>query len=268
MFDLLRGQHNNEKRRYKSPYKSVVMFPTATILFLTGFLCWCLSSIAAGGGALLFLPVARLVIEPHEVPVVIAFASVLSSLHRTLLYRIYIVKRVWVANVPGVLIGTLSGALLLKHIDANWLDLLVGMFLVALSVRHFFGFKLEWFKPGMLHFTGLSLITSSLSTVVGVAGPLMNPLYVGAGILKQSMIGTKAASTLFMQFGKLAVFASLGMLSDSAITLGCVVGVGALLGNWLGRYALASLSGGEFTNYVYVALLISGLATILRLGVE
>jgi uncharacterized membrane protein YfcA len=92
----------------------------------------------------------------------------------------------------------------------------------------------------------------------------MNPLYLRAGILKESMIGTKAASTLFMQVGKLTVFLTLGMLTDSSLLLGVVVGVGALAGNWLGRYALKILSSGQFTNYVYIALLVSGLATILE----
>ena len=240
------------------------MFSVAVLLFLFGIFCWLLSSIAAGGGALLFLPVARLVLEPHDVPAVIAVASVISSLHRTFLYRHSVVKRVWSANVSGLLIGTFLGGFFLKHVEADWLGLLVGVFLVVLSIQHFHGFKVSAFKPKTIHFSGLSLCTASISTVVGVAGPLMNPLYLRAGILKESMIGTKAASTLFMQVGKLTVFLTLGMLTDSSLLLGVVVGVGALAGNWLGRYALKILSSGQFTNYVYIALLVSGLSTILE----
>lgn len=240
------------------------MAATLIPLFVAGLLCWFLSSIAAGGGAVLFLPVARLVLEPQDVPPAIAVASVISSAHRSFLYRSDVVLRIWAANVPGLLAGTVLGALLLKNLQADWLGYLVGGFLVFLAIGHFAGNEMRFRNLTPWHFAGMSFVTASVSTVVGVAGPLMNPLYVGGGILKEAMIGTKAASTIFMQAGKIVAFAGLGLLGPEILILGAVIGVGALLGNWLGRHALASLTSVRFTHYVYAALLLSGLATLFR----
>ncbi len=234
------------------------------ILLALGIACWFLSSIAAGGGAILFLPAARPFLEPKELPVVIAIASVISSVQRTALYREAIHRRIWFANVPGLILGAALGASLLHGIDARALGILVGGFLVVLSIHHFSGGSLRFAEPRPLVFGAASFVTATLSTVVGASGPLMNPLYVSSGIVTQAMIGTKAASTLFMQVAKLVAFLGFGLLSPEVWITGAVVGCGALVGNVLGKRALHVIDARRFVGFVYVALLASGLSILWR----
>lgn len=139
------------------------------ILLILGFLCWFLSSIAAGGGAILFLPAARWVLEPKELPVVIAIASVISSVQRVGLYRGAIRRNIWLANLPGLLLGALAGALLLRGIAAERLGYLVGGFLVLLALHHFLGGSLRLSRPRPVAFGVASFVTAATSTVVGAS---------------------------------------------------------------------------------------------------
>ena len=167
---------------------------TLVLLFGMGVGAWALSTLAAGGGAITFLPIARWALPPEQVPLVIAIASVVSSVQRVGLYRRDIDRAVFLANVPGLVAGAILGAFLLRSLapSALGLGLVVGVFLVVLSIGHFIGRPLTLHGVRPWWFTGFSFATASLSAVVGAAGPVMNPLYVASGIVKERMIGTKA----------------------------------------------------------------------------
>ncbi|MCG8592482.1 MAG: sulfite exporter TauE/SafE family protein [Proteobacteria bacterium] len=230
------------------------------LLIGLGFAAWFLSSLAAGGGAVLFLPVARFALAPQDVPPVIAVASVVSSVQRCFLYRRDISRPILFHNVPGLALGALVGAFALRGLRADGLTLVVAGFLVVLSVLHFAPVRVSLPAARPIHFGLSSFATASLSAVVGAAGPLMNPVYLAAGVVKEQMIGTKAASTLFMQVAKLVAYASLGLLTPSVLLAGALVGAGALAGNAAGKAALARLSVARFTDLVHLALLASGIA--------
>lgn len=236
----------------------------ASLLFL-GLVCWWVSTIGAGGGAVLFLPIARLVIAPQDVPVVIAVASAISSLQRTWLYRRDVEIPVFLANLPGLIVGSATGAWLLRDLPPEGLALLVGGFLLVFSLSRLFGSERQLLpEVRTWHFSLASLGTSMLSAVVGASGPTMNPFYLRARILKEAMIGTKAVSSLTMQIVKGTAFATLGLLDTETAIAGSIVGAGALVGNWIGKHTLAQIAGPTFERIVNVMLLVSGTAILYR----
>ncbi len=240
----------------------------AASLLALGFACWWVSTLGAGGGAILFLPIARLVIEPHDIPVVIAVGSAISSVQRTWLYRRDVDMPVFLANLPGLVVGAATGALLLRGIPPEALSLLVAGFLLLFSISRLLGVRRQFLPAVRLwHFSAASLGTAMLSAVVGASGPTMNPFYLRARILKEAMIGTKAVSSLVMQLVKGTAFATLGLLTTENAAAGVLVGVGALAGNWLGKHTLARISGPIFERVVLLMLLVSGVAILYRLVV-
>jgi uncharacterized membrane protein YfcA len=232
-------------------------------LVALGLACWWVSTLGAGGGAILFLPVARLVIEPVDIPLVIAVASAISSVQRCWLYRHDIEAPVFLANVPGLIVGSVAGVWLLSGISPTVLGVLVGVFLVLFSLSRMLGMHTQLLPETKLwHFTLASLGTAALSAVVGAAGPTMNPFYLRARILKEAMIGTKAASSLAMQLVKGSAFAAIGMMTPEIVAAGVWVGLGALAGNWIGKRTLLRLTGPGFERIVHLALLGSGTAIL------
>ncbi len=237
---------------------------TSLLLVLVGFLAWWFSTLGAGGGAILFLPVAGLLMDPPDIPLAIAVASAVSSVQRCWIYRRHIVGRVFAANLPGLVLGAVLGAWLLRGFDARAVSLAVGSFLVLYALSRLTGFGVQVAKPRPLHFGAASFVTSSVSTVVGAAGPLMNPVYLQAGILKEGMIGTKAASTLAMQLAKLGSFLAVGLMRPEVWWMGVLIGAGALAGNALGKRTLGRISTERFSRIVESVLLVTGAGIVAR----
>ncbi|MEM9177328.1 MAG: sulfite exporter TauE/SafE family protein [Myxococcota bacterium] len=234
------------------------------ILATLGAVCWTISTLAAGGGALTFLPASSFVLSPREIPPILATASVASSVQRCWLYRREIETRIVLWNVPGLLLGIALGAFALRDLDPTWLSLLVGGFLVWISLRHFRGGGDLRLSGGAPTFAAASFTAGTLSTVVGASGPIMNPVYLGAGIVKQAMVGTKAASTLVMQLLKIGAFASLGLLAGDLLVAGVAVGLGTLVGNVVGAAALRRISVARFKDAVHAVVLIAGVWMIAK----
>lgn len=234
------------------------------LLAALGAVCWMISTLAAGGGALTFLPAASWILEPRSIPPILAIASVASSLQRCWLYREAIRPRIVASNVPGLTLGIGLGAFALRDLDPHWLSLGVGGFLVWISLQHFRSGRALVFDGRPSTFAAASFVAGTLSTVVGASGPLMNPIYLGAGIVKEEMIGTKAASTLCMQALKIAAFLSLGLLSRDILVSGLAVGVGTFVGNAVGARLLRQISVERFKNAVHAVVLLAGLSMIAR----
>ena len=223
-----------------------------------------MSTLGAGGGAILLLPVAGFLMDAREIPPAIAIASVVSSVQRTWIYRSDLVLPIFAANLPGLALGALLGALALRGLPAEGWAVAVGVFLVAYAGLGLAGVRVSLPPARPLHFAAASFVTAALSALVGAAGPLMNPVYLQAGVLKEKMIGTKAVSTLAMQFAKLGSFLALGLLLPSVIVGGLWVGVGALAGNAAGKRALGRISAEAFGRLVRWMLLASGGLMIWR----
>ena len=234
------------------------------VLFVLGVVCWTISTVAAGGGALTFLPASSFLLDPRAIPPILAIASVASSVYRCFLFREVIETRIVVWNAPGLLLGVGLGAFALRDLDPRWLSLLVGGFLLWTAIRHFRGAG-DLAIPGRpAVFAAASFAAGTLSAVVGASGPIMNPVYLGAGIVKEAMIGTKAASTLAMQILKIAAFASLGLLGGEILLAGVVVGLGTLGGNWVGARVLRVLPVARFKDGVYGLVFVAGVWMIAK----
>jgi uncharacterized membrane protein YfcA len=251
-------------------------FPHALLLFLMGFGAWTLSSLAAGGGAITFLPIASFLMPARHIAPVITIASITSSMQRCWLYRRNIHWSIVRANVPGLAVGSFTGAFLLRELDLAWLAGIIGALLLTLGIRHFATELLarrsdasaasdvpSW-RPGPLHFGLLSTLTAVLSALVGASGPLMNPLYLRADIVKEDMLGTKAASTLVMQLFKIGAFLGLGLFDSEVLASGVIVAMGAVVGNVVGKYLLGFVSPAIFRHFVYSVLVATGGMMVFR----
>lgn len=240
------------------------MCVTFAVLFVVGCAAWFVSTLGAGGGAIILLPAANVWLEPQQIAPTIALASMASSVQRVWLYRRDVVRSIVFANIPGLLLGALLGAWLLQGLDPRFASIAIAIFLVMYPLSKLLRWGINMPPARLVHFAVASFGTASLSAAVGAAGPLMNPVYLQSGVLKERMIGTKAASTLIMQLAKIAAYCVFGLLGPELWVLGLALGAGALLGNVLGKAAIGRMSLRRFENVVLWLLLASGLSILWR----
>lgn len=237
---------------------------TAFALLLIGFIVWLLSTLSAGGGAIVALPVLHLVIPIHAIAPSLCLASVIASAQRIKLYKQRINWSILGWLMPGIITGAALGGWLFSRIEAEWLSLLIAAFLLHHVYKQYTHRTRKSFPMRGWYFAPAGFVTAVLSGIVGAAGPILNPFYINANIVKEEMVATKAVSTFVMQNVKLVTYIVTGIMSLHYWQYGLVLTCGALLGNYVGKRYLKDMHLDHFHHWVNAVLFISAALILWR----
>lgn len=229
------------------------------LLALAGFLAWIVSTIAGGGGAMLLVPAVGFIAGVQTVAPVVTLATLIAGGGRALVFRKEIDWGVVAWALPGALIGAFLGAALFVAAPVDWLRIAVGLFLVSTVLQYRFGRKTQAFRARKWWFFPAEIIVGFLSGLIGAIGPVMNALYLNAGITKARMVGTKTAISMPMHLVKIGTYTTLGAMSGELWLFGLAAGVGALSSNWLARRILRDMKEVRFRAIVIGFMVLSGL---------
>ncbi len=233
-------------------------------LVVLGAIAWFFSTLVAGGAATLLLPILGVLIGAQLVAPVITVASIIANPGRAWMFREHIhwpLLRFW---LPGTLIGAVLGGWWFSLMSAQWLQVLLGLFLISTLFQYRFGqsrrsfiMRADWFFP-------LGLVVATLSGLVGATGPVYNPFLLNYGLEKEQLVATKAINSLLMQIFKLLAYGAFGALTLQALELGIAVGVGALFGVLAARRHLAAMDVAVFRRLLYWFMPASGILLIIK----
>ena len=233
-------------------------------LLICGMLGWLVSTIAAGGAATLLIPVIGFLLGPQLVAPVISVAATMANPSRIVFFFRYIHWPVVQWLVPGSILGAVIGAYTFTRLNLEWLQVVIGLFLVTYVLQHRFSrirfdFSMEryWFLP-------IGLTISFLSGLVGATGPVLNPFLLAYGLQKEELVATKSVNSLIMQITKLSTYTIFGVLTLETGSYGIVLGLGAIIGVYLARAHLQKITTEKFLLYVHALLFISGCIMLVQ----
>lgn len=229
------------------------------LLALAGFGAWTVSTIAGGGGAMLLVPLVGFIAGAQVVAPVVTLATLIAGGGRALVFRKDIDWGVVGWALPGALIGAFLGAALFSAAPADWLRIAVGLFLVSTVFQYRFGRQSRAFRAKKWWFFPAEIVVGFLSGLIGAIGPVMNALYLNAGITKARMVGTKTAISMPMHLVKMSTYTALGAMSGELWLFGLAAGIGALSSNWLARRILRDMKETRFRAVVVGFMVLSGL---------
>lgn len=229
------------------------------LLAVAGFAAWTVSTIAGGGGAMLLVPLVGFIAGAQAVAPVVTLATLIAGGGRALVFRKDIDWGVVAWALPGALIGAFLGAALLAAAPAEWIRIAVGLFLVSTVLQYRIGRKKQSVRARKWWFFPAEIVVGFLSGLIGAIGPVMNALYLNAGITKARMVGTKAAVSMPMHVAKMSTYTALGAMSGELWLFGLAAGVGALSSNWLARRILRDMQETRFRAIVIGFMVLSGL---------
>lgn len=232
---------------------------TELILFLTAFCAFAFSTVAAGGGAMIMLPVAKELLGAGAAAPVVQLGNFVGRPTRIVLFWKSIQWKVVRVYLPLALLGAFLGAWLFAKTESKWLQLIIAVFLVSSFWQFRFGKKQRSFPMKLAWFAPLGFIVAFLSSVVGATGPVLNPFYLNYGLQKEELVATKAANSFFIAMVQLPTYAFFGALEGDMWLKGIVMGVGAALGNFLGKKWLSRISNKAFRGLLVWMMLIIGL---------
>jgi len=233
-------------------------------LFLAGVLAFIISTLAGGGGALILVPLLNATVGVNQIAVVLNLGTFIGRPARLLLFWSDIDWRIVAYYAPSAIIGAWLGAYLFTTLKLTWLQLFIGVFLISTLFQFRWGKKQRSFQMPFMAFIPLGFAVSVLGTLVGALGPVLNPFYLNAGLMKESMVATKTANSFLMGIAQLSGYAYFGALTGQTMMYGLALGIGAIIGNIIGKKTLQKISTTAFLRWVIAFMVISGIMLIYQ----
>ncbi|WP_299155602.1 sulfite exporter TauE/SafE family protein [uncultured Christiangramia sp.] len=232
------------------------------ILLLAGIVAFIISTISGGGGALVLVPFLTFLIGTPQTPPVLNLGTFIGRPARLIIFWKHINWQVFRFYVPPALLGALLAGWFFTRINAGWLQILVGIFLISTVFQYRFGKKERSFPVKLWYFIPLGFIVSILGTVIGALGPVLNPFYLNLGLDKEELIATKTANSFFLGIAQIGSYTFFGLLYTELWIYGIALGLGAVLGNIIGKKFLSSMKSSSFRKLLIILMVVSGILLI------
>lgn len=233
------------------------------ILFLAGITAYIVSTISGGGGALMMLPIVGFYLSPQLVAPVVNLGNMIGRPVRLVLFWKNISWKVVLHFVPFAVLGAVVGGYIFTSVKVEWLQLLLGLFLLSTVLQYRFGKKKHSFNMKLGYFMPLGFLVTLISTLVGATGAVLNVFYLNFGLVKEELIATKTANSSIAGIFQIGTYAFLGELDNGAWIYGIAIGLGAAIGNYLGKHYLRKISDEVFRKIIIGLMAISGVAMLL-----
>lgn len=245
-------------------------------LSVVSFFAWIVSTLAGGGSPFILIPLVTLLMGAASVPPVITIGMFFGNAHRVFLFwrEIDWVLTAWYA--PGAIAGAILGAYTFTQIHLDWLQLVIGVFLIVSA----FLFELEKkpaksddklaeelipedvkpkFQLKAWYIMPAGFLKAYVSGLVGTTGPVLNPFYLRYGLVKEKMIATKATHMTIIHIVKIITYGVFAAMSKEQIVAGLAIGLAAIPANLVGKYILSRMSPDQFRQIVLAFMGVGGL---------
>jgi uncharacterized protein len=223
-----------------------------------------ISTIGGGGGSLLLVPILGFVLGSRAVAPVLSLGEMLSRPVRLVIFWKHIDWSIAKFNIPGSVLGAVLGAYIFANIELEWLQIIVGLFLISTVFQYGFGEKERSFPMRAVYFLPLGFFVSMLSALIGATGPVLNPFYLNYGTEKEAMVATKTINSFVAGLFQIGTYSVFGVLPRELWGYGVAIGIAAGLGSYIGKRILGGMESKVFRRVVIAVMVVSGMALIYR----
>ncbi len=237
-------------------------------LAIAGAIAFTLSTLTAGGGALLLVPVLSFMIGAQHVPPVLNLGNFIGRPVRLVLFWSDIRWEIVWYYLPASLVGAFLGAWLLSSFQSDTIQLVIGLFLVSTIFQYRFGKKTRSFEMKLWYFIPLGVVIPFISTVTGALGPLLNPFMLNYEMKKEELIATKTFNSFFAGVVQIGSYTFFGALYGELWIWGLALGVGISFGNYFGKRLLARMTEASFRKWAIAFMVLSGILMILKVWMD
>ena len=231
------------------------------ILCVVALLTAMLSAVVGMAGGITLLSVMLLFFDPLVAIPIHGVVQLVSNSSRTFVQRKHVDWTIlWRYSLMLVPMGFI-GIEIAQALPPNVTRALIGVFVLIAT----------W-KPGWLligthpersdvhrRFFLLGGVVGLINMTIGAAGPLIAPFFLGIGLARQAVIGTKAACQAAGHLVKIAIFGIAGIVFADYAALLALLCVSVIVGTWIGSQLLESV------NEIWFKRLYRGVLTVVAL---
>jgi uncharacterized membrane protein YfcA len=223
----------------------------AASLFTAG-----VSAVLGMAGGIMLLAVMLLFLEPAVAIPIHAVVQLTSNSSRTVIHARSVRRDLL---VPFMILLLPAGALTLPLVQIapdDALRLAIGVFVLVATWRKrwlLLGIDLERL-PIRPRFALIGAGSGAIGPLVGATGPFIAPFFLGIGLNRFELIGTKAACQTTGHLAKMILFAIAGFAFMDYV--GLIVGMAGsvVAGTWLGTRVLHHIDDNRFTQLYRLTL--------------
>lgn len=232
------------------------------LLFVATIIAFWISAICGGGASLILVPILNWILPTSVVPFSLTIGTFTSSASRIVVFKKHICWKIFLWFVPFSIPAVLLGAWLMKYVNPLYLQIIVGLFLLA-NIPELFRIKKQQeteekpYPKFVLAIVGF--FAGFISGITGAIGLLFNRFYLRYGLSKEEIVATRAANEIFLHTIKLIIYLLLGLYSTNALWLGITIAIASIVSSYTVKFILPYISEFAFRKIGYGAMVISGI---------
>jgi uncharacterized protein len=232
------------------------------ILIILGFFSEIVGTMAGFGSSTIFLPLASYLVEFKTALVLVAIYHLFGNISRITFFRHGLDRNVLlIFGIPSFVLS-LIGATLVGTLSQTFLKLILGIFLIVLSVLFLIKPRLAFpdNKQALVLGGGISGFMVGL---IGTGGALRAAFLTGFKMDKQKYIATSAALALGTDATRIPYYVSAGFLPEQYYYLIPFLCVSAFLGSYVGRKIVTKIDQEKFKKMVLIAIILVSIKFVL-----
>jgi uncharacterized membrane protein YfcA len=228
---------------------------------LLALLAEIIGTVGGFGSSVFFVPIGNFYFDFHSVLGLTAVFHLSSNLSKMVLFRQGLDKKLlFYIGLPSALFVTLGG-LLSKYLQGYWLEILLGIFLVAMSL--IFLLKKDLIIPPNKKNATLGGVLSGFTAgLLGTGGAIRGLTMAAFNLEKSVFIATSAAIDMMIDLTRTVVYYQNGFIHEHDMVYVPFLFVIGLLGSYLGKQLLAYIPQVKFRMISLILILLIGLISI------
>lgn len=227
------------------------------IFIILAFVAEVLGTVGGFGSSLFFVPIASYFIDFHSVLGITALFHVSSNITKIAMFKHGFDRKIiiWV-GIPAVLF-VVVGAYLSQFVNSDKLQLILGIFLILISV-FFFIFRKFTIQPSKSNSLFGGIFSGLAAGLLGTGGAIRGLTLAAFDLKIEVFIATSAVIDLAIDASRAVVYASNGYVHKHDLYLIPILLVVSILGTFAGKKILDHVSQEKFKIIVLVMIFLTG----------
>lgn len=222
-----------------------------------------IGTVGGFGSSLLFVPIASYFMDFQSVLGITALFHLSSNITKIYLFREGFDKKLVMNMGISAVFFVIIGAVLSKYFSPKILELALAFFLILLSLV-FLLFKNLTVKPTFQNSVLGGAISGFIAGLVGTGGAIRGVVLASYNLRTSVFIATSAIIDLGIDLSRSVVYTMNGFVHYDDLYLIPILFVVSIVGSFIGKKILNSLTEAQFKNIVLSLIFLTGTITVFK----
>lgn len=234
------------------------------IFLLLALVAEIIGTIGGFGSSVFFVPLGNFYFDFYSVLGLTAIFHLSSNVSKIFLFKKGLDKKLLInIGVPSVIFVILGGVLS-KHLNSKYLEIFLGVFLVAFSAFFLIRNKFS-FSPNRKNAIVGGTLSGFSAGLLGTGGAIRGLTMAAFNLEKSVFIATSAFIDFMIDFSRTFVYYQNGYIHDHDLKYVPFLFVIGIVGTFIGKKILAYIPQSKFRTLSLSFILLIGIVTIVQL---